>query len=117
MICFEQIKTKISLKGYDLWKKQGLKKDLKAWLIPEKKIKAGFSLLTKYRSAVMGLAAIWIFVFHEWNNTFKMEIPFYIASRIKQFGYGGVDIFLFLSGIGLTYAIGKTKLPGFITGE
>lgn len=93
--------------------KLGVKEKFKSLAVPEKKIKAGFSLLTKYRSAVMGLAAIWIFVFHEWNNVFKMEIPFYIASRIKQFGYGGVDIFLFLSGIGLTYAIGKTKLPGF----
>lgn len=74
----------------------------------------GLNLLSRYRGAVMGLAALWILMFHEWQALFAggtaaAEVEYFI----KRIGFCGVDIFLFLSGIGLTFAIGKTNLPTF----
>jgi len=81
--------------------------------------KNGFQLLSRYRSAIMGIAAIWILVFHEWiqlstnppEGTFNL-INF-LEVYIKRIGFCGVDIFLLLSGIGLTFAIKKDSLPKF----
>ncbi|MBQ8508770.1 MAG: acyltransferase [Clostridia bacterium] len=73
-----------------------------------------FSLVSKHRSAIMGIAALWILVFHEWIPLLG-GVPGLgrIESFAKQVGFCGVDIFLFLSGIGLTYSIGKSSLPAF----
>lgn len=63
---------------------------------------AYLDLLSKHRNALMGFAMLWIMVFH---------IP--VLSGIKLFdfiqsiGYGGVDIFLFLSGFGMYFAMLK----------
>lgn len=74
----------------------------------------GLNLLSKYRGAVMGLAALWILMFHEWQALFiGGTAPAEVEYFIKRIGFCGVDIFLFLSGIGLTFAIGKTNLPTF----
>ena len=76
----------------------------------------GFLLLSKYRGAVMGIAAIWILIYHEYirltpDGAFA-ALEF--AERfIKRIGFCGVDIFFLLSGIGLTFAIKKKKLPRF----
>lgn len=60
------------------------------------------TLLSKHRSAIMGLAILWIMLFHlHVNITF---IPFWV---IKKIGYSGVDMFLFLSGFGLYYSCSK----------
>lgn len=63
---------------------------------------AYLDLLSKHRNALMGFAMLWIMVFH---------IP--VLSGVKLFdfiqsvGYGGVDIFLFLSGFGMYFAMLK----------
>lgn len=70
----------------------------------------GLMLLNHYRSALMGFAALWIYVFHEWKVIFDGHYKLlWVENLIKMLGYCGVDIFLFLSGIGLTYSIGKSK--------
>ncbi len=77
--------------------------------------KDGFSLISKYRSAIMGFAAIWILFFHEWivlSETEKTVIG-WTERFLKRTGFCGVDIFLFLSGMGLTYAIKKSSLGKF----
>lgn len=70
----------------------------------------GFLLLYRYRGAVMGFAALWIFVFHEWLPVFgnypKLAL---IENFIQRIGFCGVDIFLFLSGIGMVYSIEKSE--------
>lgn len=70
----------------------------------------GFLLLNRYRGALMGFAALWIYVYHEWlpisDGHYK---TLWVECFIKNLGFGGVDIFLLLSGIGLTYSIGKSK--------
>ncbi len=75
----------------------------------------GFEVLSKYRGAIMGFAALWILFFHEWQlmTEDKDHFPGIIEAYIKRIGFCGVDIFLFLSGIGLTFAIGKSSLGKF----
>ena len=62
-------------------------------------------LLSKHRSAVMGVAIIWVIMFH---IPYKPEVP-----GLQQFmtiGYGGVDIFLLLSGFGLSFSLSKPNI-------
>lgn len=78
-------------------------------------MKNDFLLINKYRTALMGFAALWILVFHEWVPVFEGYGKLQAAEEfVKRIGFCGVDIFLFLSGIGMTYAITKSKsLPAF----
>lgn len=71
------------------------------------------SLLTRYRLPIMGFAALWIVIFHEWRCLFY-GIPKLggLENFIKTIGFCGVDIFLLMSGIGLTFAIQK-GIPTF----
>lgn len=62
------------------------------------------SLLSKYRSELMGLATIWVMLYH-FRTSFGIA-PFDLVSSV---GYGGVDIFLFLSGFGLYCSYNKNK--------
>ena len=79
----------------------------------------GFLLLSKYRTAIMGFAALWILLFHVWqplipySSNAVVNIFVYLEHFNKEFGYSGVDIFFLLSGAGLTYAIKKESLPVF----
>ena len=55
--------------------------------------------ISKYRSQIMGFAILWIMVFH----FYKIINPNYL-NFIISIGYGGVDIFLLMSGLGLYYS-------------
>ena len=57
--------------------------------------------ISKYRTELMGIAIIGVILFHS-NIKLGSVNPFYT-------GYGGVDIFLFLSGYGLYFAYSKGK--------
>ena len=59
-------------------------------------------LVSKYRGALMGIAILWVMMFH---FPLKPNIP--IVYNIISIGYGGVDIFLFLSGLGLYFSLSK----------
>lgn len=63
-----------------------------------------FGILSKYRSTLMGLAILWVMFFH-------MPLGFYTEFGwfIHRIGFYGVDIFLFLSGIGVYFSL--TKRP------
>lgn len=78
------------------------------------KHKSGLDVLTKYRGAVMGISALWILFFHEWQllSTEPGKLADF-ENYIKRIGFCGVDIFLFLSGIGLVFAIGKKSILSF----
>jgi len=76
------------------------------------------NILNKYRTAIMGIAAIWIFLFHEqeheWAKVFfSPQWLSYASYFAKRIGFSGVDIFLLMSGIGLVYAREKHKLSVF----
>jgi peptidoglycan/LPS O-acetylase OafA/YrhL len=78
-----------------------------------------FALLSKYRGAVMGIAAICILYFHEWIplTATPPEGTFHLFHFLEEYTHRifffGVDIFLLLSGIGLTFAIRKESLLRF----
>lgn len=57
-----------------------------------------------YRNIWMGLATIWIVWFHS-----AIELPNALISYVKSLGYGGVDIFIFASGIGCYYSLSKNQ--------
>ncbi len=61
------------------------------------------AIITKYRSAIMGVAILWIFLLHSG----PCGIPFY--DLIISFGWMGVDIFFFLSALGLSYSLKKCQ--------
>lgn len=64
-------------------------------------MKSSLSLLSSYRGAIMGVAIIWVMLFH------LGDIDVSIVSVIFGVGSGGVDIFLFLSGFGLYFSMSK----------
>lgn len=66
-------------------------------------MKLSFSLkdITTYRSELMGWSIVWIMMLH---FTFTQIKP---IGFIAQYGFAGVDIFLFLSGFGLFYSLDK----------
>lgn len=75
-------------------------------------------LLGRYRGALMGLAAFWIVLIHCW----LLIVPNHailgaIEGFVKWNGTIGVEIFLFLSGMGLTYSIRKGSLRSFYAGR
>lgn len=58
--------------------------------------------LSKHRSAIMGFAILWIMLFH-----LRVPTDIDIIDFFRSVGYGGVDIFLFLSGFGLYYSLSR----------
>lgn len=58
---------------------------------------------SEYRTAIMGLSMLSIMLFHQY---FTSTIPFNVFHSL---GYWGVDIFLFLSGIGLVNSLNKNS--------
>lgn len=67
-----------------------------------------FTLTTsKYRTAIMGLSMLSIMLFHQY---FTSTIPF---NFFHNFGYWGVDVFLFLSGMGLVNSLNYNSLKTY----
>lgn len=72
--------------------------------------------VNKYRAQIMGFAAMWIFVFHVREQIAVFHnIPGLTQTELyfSHIGFCGVDVFLFLSGWGLYYAIHRHSLRGF----
>lgn len=59
-----------------------------------------FTLLSKYRTQLMGVAIVIIVFAHS-----KIETSLSIVNFMKFIGYGGVDMFLMLSGIGIYFSL------------
>lgn len=70
----------------------------------EKKMSNFLSSTSTYRSAIMGLAMLSIMLFHQY---FTSSIPFNV---FHNFGFWGVDVFLFLSGMGLVMSLNNNSL-------
>lgn len=60
------------------------------------------NLISKYRTQLMGLAILWIVFFHT-----QVTVSLPILLFIKNIGFGGVDVFIFLSGLGVYYSLDK----------
>lgn len=75
-------------------------------------------LMSRYRGALMGFAQLWIVFLHCWLLIVpNRPILGAIEGFIKWNGLLGVDVFLFLSGMSLTYAIRKRTLGAFYAGR
>lgn len=61
-----------------------------------------YNSLKKHRDALMGIAILYIVLFHA-----EITFPFTILEKIRATGYGGVDIFLFCSGFGIAHSLFK----------
>ena len=66
--------------------------------------------LFKYRNLIYGLAAIWIVLYHI-HLKYPLGVP--VLSPILKMGNMGVDIFLLLSAVGLSYSIEKNDTKTF----
>ena len=67
-----------------------------------------YKKIIHYRSIWMALAAIWIVYYHSGLPSFGP-----VTLTIKSLGYGGVDIFVFASGLGCYYSLSKN--PDILT--
>lgn len=65
----------------------------------------GYQLLSRYRSELMGVAMLWVMLFHAYE--FHFGIP--VLDAVKQLGFGGVDLFILLSGLGLYGSIVRRR--------
>lgn len=62
--------------------------------------------MIKYREIWMGIAMLWIMLFHS-GFVFSNKI----VKMAQAIGYGGVDVFLFASGIGNYFSYTKDECP------
>lgn len=69
----------------------------------------------KYRTAIMGVGALWILVLHVWYPCFydAGETADLIERFVVGSGYVGVDVFMYLSAIGLFYSLEKNSVSTF----
>lgn len=63
--------------------------------------------ISRHRTFIMGFAALWIYCFHILPAYSGSGILGAVLTYIKKLGFGGVDIFLFVSSFGLVYALDK----------
>lgn len=71
----------------------------------ERKRADGYQLLSQYRSELMGIAMLWVMLFHAYE--FHFGVP--ALDAVKQLGFGGVDMFILLSGLGLYGSIVRRR--------
>ena len=67
-----------------------------------------YKKILAYRSHLMGIAIWWVVFSH-----MKLRFAGKGISFIQTIGYGGVDIFFFLSGIGMYYSLKKSSVETF----
>lgn len=76
-------------------------------MLNSKYLNLNFLDLSSYRTQLMGIAALMIIIGHA--NAYHVLMPNILSSICSHFAIG-VDIFLFLSGLGLYYSLSKNTL-------
>ena len=66
-----------------------------------------WNLLSKYRTPLMGIAIIGIYLTHYKQAYYIHKIPYTRFVNFLGYGTSGVDIFMILSGLGLCYSFAK----------
>jgi len=64
-----------------------------------------YQLLSKYRSELMGAAMLWVMLFHASDLDFR----FSSLNWLRAAGFGGVDIFILLSAMGLYLSLTRQE--------
>ncbi len=79
-------------------------------------VKSPYYYLSKYRSVLMGLAILWVVWFHSSVKLdfFQTDVLNDTFSFLKDIGYGGVDIFLLVSGMGIYNSLDKNDISQYI---
>lgn len=65
--------------------------------------------ILKYKRELMGCAILWVMFYH---SEFASHSSLF--NMVKSMGYGGVDIFLFLSGMGIFFSLKNNSLGKYI---
>ena len=65
----------------------------------------GYRVLSQYRSELMGFAMLWVMLFH----SFDLDLGLPLLNGIRRAGFGGVDIFILLSAMGLVVSLLKEE--------
>ena len=60
-----------------------------------------YRVLSRYRSELMGVAMLWVMLFHSYD----LDLGSALLNRVRGAGFGGVDIFIFLSSMGLAMSL------------
>ena len=79
-------------------------------------VRSPFYYLSEYRTELMGIAILWVVLFHS-DLSFAFIHNSFIHRAMMRFsniGYGGVDIFLLLSGMGVYVSLDKNDISTFI---
>lgn len=61
----------------------------------------GYSVLSKYRAELMGAALLWVMLFHARG----LDLGLTFLNLLRSAGFGGVDIFILLSSMGLVLSL------------
>lgn len=76
--------------------------------MPTEKRNDVLSLLGAYRGEIMGFFALWIWFFHLWTPiAANLPVLSSVEAFLQRIGFTSVDVFFFLSGMGMIYAISK----------
>jgi len=64
-----------------------------------------YRILSKYRTELMGVAMLWVMCFH----AFDLDMGHPLLEWVRAAGFGGVDIFILLSAMGLVISLSKKE--------
>lgn len=62
-----------------------------------------YSVLSKYRTELMGAAILWVMLFHAYD----LDMGWPVLEWLRAAGFGGVDIFILLSTMGLVMSLSR----------
>lgn len=71
-----------------------------------------FELISRFRAELMGLAIISVVFLH--TSQLNIRFHFKAITFMREFCYGGVDVFLFLSGLGIFCSLSKNSISKYI---
>lgn len=64
-----------------------------------------YGVLSKYRAELMGAAILWVMLFHAYG----LDLGHWTINWVRSIGFGGVDIFILLSAMGLAMSLGRRE--------
>lgn len=65
----------------------------------------GYNVLSKYRTELMGAAILWVMLFHSYD----LDLGARLLNWGRAAGFGGVDIFITLSSMGLVMSLARRE--------
>ena len=65
-----------------------------------------YRIFSKYRTELMGVAMLWVMFFHAWD----LDMGHPLLEWVRAAGFGGVDIFILLSAMGLVISLSRKEV-------